>query len=66
MGDARPTTPSRSPHHPAITVVGPITPQGGTLRLVTVDTVSANDTANGGLGADICTTDPGDTRISCP
>lgn len=38
----------------------------GNDRLVTVDNVSANDTANGGLGTDICTTDPGDTRISCP
>ncbi|WP_269661337.1 calcium-binding protein [Streptomyces cinnabarinus] len=34
--------------------------------LNTVDSVSGNDTANGGANTDTCTTDPGDTRISCP
>ncbi|MFI7412182.1 calcium-binding protein [Streptomyces sp. NPDC049627] len=34
--------------------------------LNTVDNVSGNDTANGGVGTDTCTTDAGDTRISCP
>ncbi|MGI5379127.1 calcium-binding protein [Streptomyces sp. CA-251387] len=34
--------------------------------LNTVDNVSGNDTANGGFGTDTCTTDAGDTRISCP
>ncbi|MEV7522150.1 calcium-binding protein [Streptomyces sp. NPDC091371] len=34
--------------------------------LNTVDNVSGNDTANGGYGTDTCTTDPGDTRVSCP
>ncbi|WP_328873522.1 calcium-binding protein [Streptomyces sp. NBC_00287] len=35
-------------------------------NLNTVDSVSGNDTANGGPNTDSCTTDPGDTRISCP
>ncbi|MEU6882257.1 calcium-binding protein [Streptomyces sp. NPDC046712] len=34
--------------------------------LNTVDGVSGNDTANGGSHTDTCTTDSGDTRISCP
>ncbi|KKD06050.1 calcium-binding protein [Streptomyces sp. WM6386] len=38
----------------------------GNDRLNTVDSVSGNDTANGGMGTDTCTTDTGDTRISCP
>lgn len=38
----------------------------GNDLLNTVDGVSGNDTANGGLGTDTCTTDPGDTRLSCP
>ncbi|MFE2289083.1 calcium-binding protein [Streptomyces sp. NPDC059443] len=38
----------------------------GNDRLNTVDGVSGNDTANGGYNTDTCTTDPGDTRISCP
>ncbi|MFD0373355.1 calcium-binding protein [Streptomyces sp. NPDC059071] len=38
----------------------------GNDRLTTTDGVSGNDTANGGSGTDTCTTDPGDTRISCP
>ncbi|MEU7304371.1 calcium-binding protein [Streptomyces sp. NPDC007206] len=38
----------------------------GNDRVITTDGVSANDTANGGPGFDSCTTDPGDTRISCP
>ncbi|MEV0170217.1 calcium-binding protein [Streptomyces sp. NPDC050803] len=38
----------------------------GNDRLNTVDNVSGNDTANGGYGSDTCTTDTGDTRISCP
>ncbi|WP_330308160.1 MULTISPECIES: calcium-binding protein [unclassified Streptomyces] len=38
----------------------------GNDKLNTVDSVSGNDTANGGLGTDTCTTDTGDTRISCP
>ncbi|MFF1658467.1 calcium-binding protein [Streptomyces sp. NPDC058255] len=38
----------------------------GTDNLNTADGVSANDTANGGSDTDTCTTDPGDTRISCP
>ncbi|WP_405941017.1 calcium-binding protein [Streptomyces sp. NBC_00207] len=38
----------------------------GNDRLNTVDAVAGNDTANGGLGNDSCTTDPGDSRISCP
>jgi uncharacterized delta-60 repeat protein/uncharacterized repeat protein (TIGR01451 family) len=38
----------------------------GNDNLNTVDNVSGNDTANGGLGTDTCTTDAGDTRISCP
>ncbi|MFG2880065.1 calcium-binding protein [Streptomyces sp. NPDC048337] len=38
----------------------------GTDSLNTVDGVSGNDTANGGYNTDTCTTDPGDTRISCP
>ncbi|WP_369263366.1 calcium-binding protein [Streptomyces sp. R35] len=37
----------------------------GNDNLNTVDGVSGNDTANGGPGSDPCTTDPGDTRISC-
>jgi uncharacterized delta-60 repeat protein/uncharacterized repeat protein (TIGR01451 family) len=35
-------------------------------NLNTVDNVSGNDTANGGPNSDTCTTDTGDTRISCP
>ncbi|MCF1597221.1 calcium-binding protein [Streptomyces muensis] len=38
----------------------------GNDSLNTVDGVSGNDTANGGFNTDTCTTDPGDTRISCP
>ncbi|CAL9544845.1 calcium-binding protein [Streptomyces sp. enrichment culture] len=38
----------------------------GNDRLDTVDSVSGNDSANGGSGYDTCTTDSGDTRISCP
>ncbi|WDF42272.1 calcium-binding protein [Streptomyces sp. T12] len=38
----------------------------GNDSLNTVDNVSGNDTANGGPGTDTCTTDTGDTRISCP
>ncbi|MFI9152156.1 calcium-binding protein [Streptomyces sp. NPDC053367] len=38
----------------------------GNDRLETVDGVPGNDTANGGPGTDTCTTDAGDTRISCP
>ncbi|MBT2400221.1 DUF11 domain-containing protein [Streptomyces sp. ISL-100] len=38
----------------------------GNDRLNTVDNVSGNDTANGGPNSDTCTTDPGDTRTSCP
>lgn len=38
----------------------------GNDRLDTVDSVPGNDTANGGFGTDTCTTDTGDTRISCP
>ncbi|MFJ8629480.1 calcium-binding protein [Streptomyces sp. NPDC093568] len=38
----------------------------GNDTLNTVDNVAGNDTANGGLGLDVCTTDAGDTRISCP
>lgn len=38
----------------------------GTDNLNTVDNIPGNDTANGGLNTDTCTTDPGDTRISCP
>ncbi|MFD8043601.1 calcium-binding protein [Streptomyces chartreusis] len=38
----------------------------GNDSLNTVDNVSGNDTANGGSGTDTCTTDSGDTRISCP
>lgn len=38
----------------------------GTDNLNSVDNVSGNDTANGGPQTDTCTTDPGDTRVSCP
>ncbi|MEV5973445.1 calcium-binding protein [Streptomyces sp. NPDC051921] len=38
----------------------------GNDTLDTVDGVSGNDTANGGYNTDTCTTDTGDTRISCP
>ncbi|MFI8825081.1 calcium-binding protein [Streptomyces sp. NPDC053431] len=38
----------------------------GNDTLDTVDGVSGNDTANGGYNTDTCTTDAGDTRISCP
>ncbi|MFF1258727.1 calcium-binding protein [Streptomyces sp. NPDC058321] len=38
----------------------------GTDNLNTVDNISGNDTANGGYNTDTCTTDTGDTRISCP
>lgn len=38
----------------------------GNDSLHTVDGVAGNDTANGGLNTDTCTTDPSDTRISCP
>ncbi|MFF9328155.1 calcium-binding protein [Streptomyces sp. NPDC014776] len=38
----------------------------GADRVTTTDGVTANDTANGGPDPDTCTTDPGDTRISCP
>ncbi|MBT2539129.1 DUF11 domain-containing protein [Streptomyces sp. ISL-44] len=38
----------------------------GNDRLNTVDGVPANDTANGGYNTDTCTTDTGDTRVSCP
>ncbi|POX51521.1 calcium-binding protein [Streptomyces sp. Ru71] len=38
----------------------------GADRVNTADGVSANDTANGGPDFDTCTTDTGDTRISCP
>ena len=38
----------------------------GLDRIVTTDSVSGNDTANGGPNYDNCSTDPGDTRISCP
>ncbi|MFF2777129.1 calcium-binding protein [Streptomyces sp. NPDC058052] len=38
----------------------------GNDTLNTVDGVAGNDTANGGLNTDTCTTDPSDTRISCP
>ncbi|MFH9552814.1 calcium-binding protein [Streptomyces sp. NPDC017435] len=38
----------------------------GTDNLNTVDNVSGNDTANGGPQTDTCTTDAGDTRLSCP
>ncbi|MFD7260738.1 calcium-binding protein [Streptomyces sp. NPDC059874] len=38
----------------------------GSDQLNTVDGVSNNDTANGGPNSDTCTTDSGDTRISCP
>lgn len=38
----------------------------GNDKLNTVDNVSGNDTANGGFGTDTCTTDTGDTRLSCP
>ncbi|MFJ3877761.1 calcium-binding protein [Streptomyces sp. NPDC090077] len=38
----------------------------GNDRLNTADGVAGNDTANGGYGTDTCTTDPGDTRVSCP
>ncbi|MFD3476717.1 calcium-binding protein [Streptomyces sp. NPDC058695] len=38
----------------------------GTDNLNTVDNISGNDTANGGNNTDTCTTDTGDTRISCP
>ncbi|WP_405888775.1 calcium-binding protein [Streptomyces sp. NBC_01136] len=38
----------------------------GNDTLNTVDNVSGNDTANGGFGTDLCATDTGDTRISCP
>ena len=38
----------------------------GNDGLNTVDNVSGNDIANGGSGTDTCTTDSGDTRISCP
>ncbi|MFF7389287.1 calcium-binding protein [Streptomyces scabiei] len=38
----------------------------GTDNLNTVDQVSGNDTANGGPHTDTCTTDAGDTRLSCP
>ncbi|NUS80521.1 MAG: DUF11 domain-containing protein [Streptomyces sp.] len=38
----------------------------GADNLNTVDNVSGNDTANGGYNTDTCTTDTGDTRISCP
>ncbi|MFD4372453.1 calcium-binding protein [Streptomyces sp. NPDC058486] len=38
----------------------------GNDSLNTVDGVAGNDTANGGFNTDTCTTDSGDTRISCP
>jgi uncharacterized delta-60 repeat protein/uncharacterized repeat protein (TIGR01451 family) len=38
----------------------------GTDNLNTVDNVSGNDTADGGPNTDTCTTDSGDTRVSCP
>ncbi|WP_031002346.1 DUF11 domain-containing protein [Streptomyces sp. NRRL F-5727] len=38
----------------------------GNDSLNTVDGVAGNDTANGGLNTDTCTTDPSDVRISCP
>ncbi|MFI8963933.1 calcium-binding protein [Streptomyces sp. NPDC053493] len=38
----------------------------GDDSLNTVDGVAGNDTANGGFGTDTCTTDSGDTRLSCP
>ncbi|MET7518168.1 calcium-binding protein [Streptomyces sp. NPDC005480] len=38
----------------------------GSDRIVTTDSVSGNDTANGGPNFDNCSTDTGDTRISCP
>ncbi|WP_329342860.1 calcium-binding protein [Streptomyces sp. NBC_00663] len=38
----------------------------GADNLNTVDNVSGNDTADGGYNTDTCTTDTGDTRISCP
>ncbi|WP_137993702.1 DUF11 domain-containing protein [Streptomyces vilmorinianum] len=38
----------------------------GSDTLNTVDGVAGNDTANGGYNTDTCTTDTGDTRISCP
>lgn len=38
----------------------------GNDTLNSVDGVGGNDTANGGLNTDTCTTDPGDARISCP
>ncbi|MFI8320473.1 calcium-binding protein [Streptomyces sp. NPDC085529] len=38
----------------------------GNDSLNTVDGVAGNDTANGGLNTDTCTTDPSDARISCP
>lgn len=40
--------------------------KSGTDNLDTVDNVSGNDTANGGPHTDTCTTDTGDTRLSCP
>lgn len=38
----------------------------GADRVNTADGVAGNDTANGGPDFDTCTTDPGDTRLSCP
>ncbi|GAA3046285.1 hypothetical protein GCM10017562_04880 [Streptomyces roseofulvus] len=38
----------------------------GNDSLNTVDGVAGNDTANGGLNTDTCTTDPSDVRVSCP
>ncbi|MFF8861847.1 calcium-binding protein [Streptomyces sp. NPDC015139] len=43
-----------------------LTGSSGNDRLVTTDGVARNDTADGGTGFDTCTTDSGDTRVSCP
>ncbi|NML51759.1 hypothetical protein HHL19_22675 [Streptomyces sp. R302] len=38
----------------------------GTYQGDMICALSGNDTANGGLDTDTCTTDPGDARVSCP
>lgn len=40
--------------------------EGGNDTLSTTDGVRSNDLADGGSGRDTCTTNPGDTRRSCP
>lgn len=50
----------------AVTLADTLAGAGATILSAAPSQGSCTNTANGGLGTDTCTTDPGDTRTSCP